>query len=146
MANKITLKLLTHELECDEPNYDTLKKHGDKIMPFLEKLLKNKDPMMKAKATSLAMINSKKSIKIVEKVSRHKDISVYCAAAHGAQSTKVKDAESILMNLLSDLSPEVKFRALTAAGSNSTASIKNKVASMAKRIKRTHIKSTPRKF
>ena len=140
-VEKLTLTQLKKELDCDEPDYTALRLQGVGVVPHLLKFLNGKDNLLAAKATSLAgMLSGSSAIAVLEAASKHKDVGVRCAAAHGATSMKLEDVEPLLIKLMSDRSTDVKVRALSAAESVPSIPLKNKVLSVANKTGNKHLK------
>jgi hypothetical protein len=113
-------------LRPDEPDYsEAAATLGEAALPHLADLVRSADPLLAAKATSLAgTIGGEAAGEAVLQAARHEAVGVRAAAAYAARGLPERGASPILLALMDDDHPSVVKQAVAAAGGSSDEDIR----------------------
>src|SRR5829696_3092577 len=108
-------------LAPDEPDYSGVAAaFGETALPHLAELVRAVDPMLAAKATSLAgTIGGEAAAEVVLEAARHDEVGVRAAAAYAARGLPARAASPVLLVLMDDDHPSVVKQAAAAADGSS---------------------------
>jgi hypothetical protein len=104
-------------LAPDEPDYSAAAAtFGEDALPHLVELVRSADPLLAAKATSLAgTIGGEAAAETVLEAVRHDEVGVRAAAAYAARGLPERAASPVLLPLMDDDHPSVVKQAVAAA-------------------------------
>lgn len=113
----VTLDMVVEALTPDEPDYSQAAgTFGEAALPRLIELVRSGDPLLAAKATSLAgTIGGEGAADVVLEAARHGAVGVRAAAAYAARGLPRQGARPVLLALMEDDHPAVVKQAVAAA-------------------------------
>lgn len=113
----VTRASVIRALTPDEPDYaEVARRLGEAAVPHLAELVRSEDPLLAAKATSLAgTIGGAASAEVVLEAARQQPVGVRAAAAYGARGLSEREASPVLLALMEDEHPGVVKQAIAAA-------------------------------
>jgi hypothetical protein len=107
----VTMKQVRAHLDPEEPDYSAAAQLGPDAIPHVVRLVQGTDPMLASKAAFLAsLIQSNRSIAILEQAANSSRAEVRIAAAAGVRNLK-RAPVSLVDTLLKD--PDVGVRKVT---------------------------------
>jgi HEAT repeats len=113
----LTRAAVVAALTPDEVDYEYVAKTlGEDALPQLEELVRTADPLLAAKATSLAgTIGGQGAAPTISGAARHEEIGVRAAAAYAARGLPEEAAAPVLLLLMNDDHPAVVKQAVAGA-------------------------------
>ncbi len=115
-------------LELDEPDYATAAEMGPDALPFLDKLVEDKNAMLASKATYLAsLIKHHDAAGIVRHAATHADPIVRLAAAAAAKNIAPEDANDVLEPLVGDRDSGVRKVAINSIPDTPSRSLRDRL-------------------
>jgi HEAT repeat protein len=115
-------------LDVDEPDYAQGRTLGPEAIPHLLALVQRGEPMLAAKAASLAgMIEADGSAEVLRRAAAHPDVTVRVAAAGAARNLPAPEASEVLAHLLIDRDPGVRVVALKSVPDDPAAELRAQV-------------------
>jgi HEAT repeats len=125
----LTSATVVAALTPDEPDYSqAAATFGEAALPHLAELVRSADPLLAAKATSLAgTIGGAGAVEVILEAARHDEIGVRAAAAYAARGFSEQQARPVLLALMDDDHPSVVKQAVVAAGGSRDKDVRAKL-------------------
>ncbi|WP_375138090.1 HEAT repeat domain-containing protein [Streptomyces sp. Act143] len=124
----VTIEQVLRALQPEEPDYEQARRLGSEALPHLYGIVAAGTSQLAPKATYLAsLIAAEGSAAVVNRAAQSADPALRVAAAAAARNLPARDSNDILVGLVADEDMGVRKVAVTSAGSEASAELKEGV-------------------
>ena len=127
----ITMADVRAVLEPTEPDYVAAAGLGEEILPYLENLLHDGDPLAPRAIFLAALIQGERSAGILREAAQSDDPMLRGAAAGAAPYLPCEEVSEVLLPLVSDLDISVQITALESVRENATRDLRASIERLA---------------
>jgi hypothetical protein len=143
----ITLDHVRKLLTAEEPNYTRAARLGPEILPYLQTLVQDPNPMLASKATHLAgLIKDEGALNVLHEAAKRAEPVVRLAAAAAARNLEKASPHELLARLVNDVDEGVRKVALKSVGPEVVPHLKSALEEVANKDNVLHLRSLSRQL